>query len=54
MNVSFDIAKGEYITILEPDDFIKQGIYNRLYSIYEKFDFVKSNFLDLQLMNTEN
>lgn len=46
MNIGLDKAKGEYIAILEPDDFIDKNMYRDLYEIAAEYDldFVKSNF----------
>ncbi len=46
MNVGLNVAKGEYIAILEPDDYIAPTMYEDLYKIAKKFDsdIVKSCF----------
>lgn len=46
MNVGLDCAKGEYIGIVEPDDYIKLEMYEKLYQIAKDndLDFVKSDF----------
>lgn len=46
MNVGLKNARGKYIAILEPDDFISETMYSDLYKIaeMESADFVKSNF----------
>lgn len=46
MNVGLDMAKGEYIGILEPDDFAKPEMFRRLYdeASANRLDFVKSDF----------
>lgn len=46
MNVGFDAAQGEYIGILESDDFIKPDMLEKHYTIARKnnLDVVKSNF----------
>lgn len=46
MNVGIDAARGEYIGILEPDDFVDSGMFKELYTAASKndLDFVKSNF----------
>lgn len=46
MNVGIDAAKGEYIGIVESDDFIKPDMYENLYKLIVKnnCDFVKSDF----------
>ena len=48
MNVGLDRATGEYIAILEPDDYIESKMYEDLYKIAKKFDsdIVKSCFYD--------
>ncbi len=45
-NVGLDRARGEYIAIVEPDDFIKLDMYEKLCSRAEKYDadIVKSPF----------
>ncbi len=46
MNVGLDMAKGEYIGILEPDDFAQPQMFRRLYdeASANGLDFVKSDF----------
>ena len=46
MNVGIEAAKGEYIGILEPDDFILPDMFRSLYETASanNLDFVKSNF----------
>lgn len=46
MNVGLERAKGEYIAILEPDDYIDANMYRDLYNIAKQFDsdIVKSCF----------
>ena len=48
MNVGLDNATGEYIGIVEPDDYIEANMYEDLYKIAQKFDsdIVKSCFYD--------
>lgn len=48
MNIGLEKATGEYIAILEPDDYIAPKMYEDLYSIAKKFDsdIVKSCFYD--------
>ena len=48
MNHGLKCAKGEYIAILEPDDYIKPNMYEDLYNIAKKFDsdIVKSAFVE--------
>lgn len=45
MNIGLDAAGGEYVGIVESDDFIEENMYEELYKIARKFelDFVKSN-----------
>lgn len=46
MNLGLDLARGEYIAILEPDDFLDKHMLADLYQLAEKYrlDFVKSDF----------
>lgn len=46
MNVGLDNATGDYIGILEPDDFVKDTMFEDLYNLAEKnsLDMVKSDF----------
>ena len=46
MNIGIDNATGEYIGIVEPDDFINLNMYETLYNIAIKndVDFIKSDF----------
>lgn len=46
MNIGIDAAKGEYIGIVEPDDYVMEEMYEKLYyTAYDKqLDYVKSNF----------
>jgi glycosyltransferase involved in cell wall biosynthesis len=48
MNTGFDAATGEYIGIVESDDFIKDTMFETLYALSEggKVDIVKGNFWD--------
>lgn len=48
MNEGIRIATGEYIGVLEPDDFADVEMYERLYSVAEKHnaDVVKSNYYE--------
>ena len=48
MNVGLSRASGEYIAILEPDDYIEPNMYEDLYNIAKKYDsdIVKSTFFD--------
>ena len=47
-NVGLDRASGEYVSIIEPDDYIKLNMYEDLYGIAKQFDsdIVKSGFYD--------
>lgn len=46
MNIGLDKATGEYIGIVEPDDFIPINMYEDLYDVVSKnnLDFVKADF----------
>ena len=46
MNVGLDKATGEYIGIVEPDDFVPLYMYEDLYNVAAKneLDFVKADF----------
>ena len=46
MNRGINAAKGEYIGILEPDDYVPADMFRRLYEIARKndLDFVKADF----------
>lgn len=53
MNEGIKAAHGEYIGILEPDDFMDYGMYEKLYhtaKIYDA-DVVKSNYYEYQQSN---
>lgn len=47
-NIGIERASGEYVAIMEPDDFIEQNMYEDLYNIAKKYDsdIVKSTFFD--------
>ena len=47
-NTGLNLATGEYIAILEPDDYIAPEMYQDLYNIAKQFDsdIVKSSFYD--------
>ena len=49
MNVGLDNATGEYIGIVEPDDYIESNMYEDLYKIAQKFDsdIVKSAYWEI-------
>ena len=46
MNIGIDMARGEYIGIVEPDDYVESRMFEQLYEIchHKDLDFVKSNF----------
>jgi Glycosyltransferases involved in cell wall biogenesis len=46
MNLGFCIAKGEYIGIVETDDYVESNMFEKLYEVAadNDADFVKSNF----------
>lgn len=46
MNLGLDLAKGEYVGILESDDYVVSSMFERLYDVANKndLDFVKSDF----------
>lgn len=47
MNIGLDVASGEYISILEPDDYISLNTFSSMMKVIEKegdLDFVKANF----------
>ena len=46
MNIGLEKATGEYIGIVEPDDFVKLDMYESLYQIAKDndLDFVKADF----------
>ena len=48
MNLGISAATGEYIGIVEPDDFVKHEMYSKLYEIAKKndADVVKSDFYE--------
>lgn len=55
MNVGLDKATGEYIGIVEPDDFVPLGMYEDLYNIAKEndLDMVKADFYRFT-RNSEN
>lgn len=55
MNVGLDHASGEYVAIVESDDFIEPDMLERLYSTAEKYqtDIVKSNYYSYSENNGE-
>lgn len=46
MNIGMDMAKGEYIGIVESDDFVRLNMFEELYNIAKEndLDFVKADF----------
>ena len=46
MNRGIDVAKGEYLGILEPDDFVPPEMFQKLYRVAHRnqLDFVKADF----------
>ena len=48
VNHGIELAKGEYIGIIEPDDWIEPDMYEKLYekAVQTNVDIVKSNFLN--------
>lgn len=46
MNQGLKLAKGEYVGIVEPDDFVEQDMFEELYAFAEKakVDIVRSNY----------
>ena len=54
MNKGLEIAEGEYIGILEPDDFADPAMYIELYALAKKYraDLVRCNYFELR--NGEN
>ena len=53
MNKGLEIAKGEYIGILEPDDFMDISMFQDLYNTAKKYDadVVKSNYYEYKEKN---
>lgn len=56
MNEGINIATGEYIGILEPDDFCDNIMMERLYTTAKKYgaDVVKSNYYEYSQVNQTN
>lgn len=56
MNQGLNIAKGKYIAILEPDDFVDNTMYETLYDLAEKYnaDVVKSNYYEYETKTDNN
>lgn len=46
MNIGMDLALGEYIGIVESDDFVELDMYEKLYNLasLHKLDFIKADF----------
>ena len=46
MNIGMDMASGEYVGIVESDDYINEAMYEKLYGIAkrENLNFIKSDF----------
>ncbi len=46
MNIGLNESRGDYIGILEPDDYVPRNMYSELYNIAvnNELDFVKANF----------
>ncbi|MCD8149308.1 MAG: glycosyltransferase [Clostridiales bacterium] len=46
MNIGLDMAKGEYVGIVEPDDYVPLNMYEDLYAKVKEYDldFVKADF----------
>ncbi|WP_410689401.1 glycosyltransferase, family 2 (ATP grasp domain) [Campylobacter lari] len=55
MNLGIKEAKGEYLGIVESDDYIKQGMYEKLYDIAVKYacDVVKAGYCRFAYGKTE-
>ncbi len=53
VNMGIDMAKGEYIAILETDDYVDSQMYEKLYqeAVLQDYDFVKSDYF---LYRTQN
>lgn len=54
MNIGIGMATGEYIGIVEPDDFVPVNMFGDLYDIAEKndLDFVKADFYRFERAST--
>ena len=50
MNKGIELATGEYLGIVEPDDYVEKDMFQKLYSKAKEYDadIVKSNFFILQ------
>ena len=53
MNIGLDMAEGEYIGIVEPDDFVPVNMFGNLYEIAKKndLDFIKADFYRFERSN---
>lgn len=51
MNRAMDVAKGEYIGIVETDDYIESNMYERLYELADGADVSKGNFFHVSEEN---
>lgn len=53
VNCGLEIARGEYIGIVEPDDYVERNMYETLYGIANKenLDFVKADFNSFKEIN---
>ena len=56
MNVGLERATGEYIAILEPDDYVELNMYKELYDIAKKYDsdIVKSAYWEVDDSDNNN
>ena len=56
MNVAISMAKGEYVGIVETDDFIELNMYEELYKLSDggKIDIIKGNFYHLDDSKPKN
>lgn len=54
MNIGFGLATGEYIGIVEPDDFVPVNMFGDLYDIASKndLDWVKADFIAFSVPQT--
>lgn len=55
MNCGMDLATGEYIGIVEPDDFIKPEMYETLYNKAKEFDLdiIKANYYKFEKIGAD-
>ena len=56
INIGIDMASGEYIAIVESDDFVKLDMYEKLYDLafFNEVDFIKSDFYRFVYDNKNN